>query len=216
VACWPRLKRLERGDGHSVLVLPGLGGGDLSTLLLRRALVAQGWQASGWGFGRNLGPRQGLLEQMEQRIDELRRASGRKVSLIGWSLGGVLARELVKRRPAAVRQLITLGSPLPEHRHATNVRRLYEWLAGPDAYPPDLMARARAPLPPGVPCTSIHSRSDGIVHWRATLLPPSSHTENIGVAGSHSGMGFSPRVLRIVVNRLAQPEGGWRPYRTRE
>lgn len=210
---WPWLRRSPRGDGHAVLVLPGLGGSDLSTLLLRRFLKAQGWQPHGWELGRNLGPRQGLFPSLAQRLSDLQTVSQRRVSLVGWSLGGVFARELAKQHPAAVRQVVTLGSPLPQHHRATNVRRLYECLAGDRAYPPELTARLSDPLPAQVPCTSIYSRSDGIVHWRASLLPKSERTENIRVSASHSGMGFSPLALRILADRLAQREDDWQPYR---
>lgn len=209
---WPWLRGSARGDGHAVLVIPGLGGGDASTALLRRFLEAQGWQAHGWRLGRNLGPRQGLLQQLAQRLSDLHDQSQRRVSVVGWSLGGVFARELARRHPHWVRQVVTLGSPLPEHRRATNVRWLYERLARGHAYPPELMARVHDPLPAEVPCTSIYSRSDGIVNWRASLLPRSPLSENVRVPASHSGMGFNPLVLRVVADRLAQPEGRWRPY----
>ncbi len=212
---WPWLRRSPRGDGHAVLVLPGLGAGDLSTLLLRRFLLAQGWRAYGWQLGRNLGPRAGAFEAMEQRLLGLQALSARRVSLVGWSLGGVFARELAKRHPDAVRQVITLGSPMPGHQRATNVRWFYEWAAGSRAYPPELMATLHEPMPAYLPWTSIHSRSDGIVHWRASLLPVSRHSENIRLPSSHGGMGSNPLVLRVLADRLSQPEGDWRPWAPR-
>jgi pimeloyl-ACP methyl ester carboxylesterase len=109
---WPWLRRAPRGDGHSVLVLPGLAAPDASTALLRRFLRHQGWQAHGWRQGFNLGLRRGVIEGCIERVRVLQRESGRKVSLVGWSLGGVYARELCKLLPGAVRQVITLGSPV--------------------------------------------------------------------------------------------------------
>lgn len=210
---WPWLRRARRGDGHAVLVLPGLAASDASTLPLRHFLRRQGWQAEGWGLGRNLGPRQGVFEALEQRVEALHALSGRRVSLVGWSLGGVYARELAKRHGRRVRQVVTLGSPLPGHGRASNARRLYEWAAGERAYAPELMARLHDPLPPELPCTSIYSRSDGIVHWRASLLPKAARRQNIRVPASHAGMGVNPLVLRLLAERLAQPEDNWQPYR---
>jgi pimeloyl-ACP methyl ester carboxylesterase len=199
-----------RGDGHSVLVLPGLVAPDASTVMLRGFLRRQGWRTHGWRQGFNLGPREGVIEACVERILMLHRRSGRKVSLIGWSLGGVFARELSKMLPETVRQVITLGSPVGNDTHATNARQLYEFVSGDRAYAPELMARLHEPTP--VPCTSIYSRSDGVVHWRSSLQPPGDQAENIAVRASHTGMGMNPLVLRLVAERLAQPESGWRPH----
>ena len=208
---WPWLASgAPRGDGHSVLVLPGLVAPDASTLMLRRFLRRQGWRAHGWRQGLNLGPREGVLEACVERIRTLHQRSGRKVSLIGQSLGGVFARELSKVLPHAVRQVITLGSPVGAERHASNVRHVYEFVSGHRAYAPELMARLDEPAP--VPCTSVYSRSDGVVHWRASLQPSGALAENIAVPASHTGMGVNPLVLRLVAERLAQPESGWRPH----
>jgi pimeloyl-ACP methyl ester carboxylesterase len=207
---WRWLRAAPRGDGHSVLVLPGLVAHDASTALLRRFLRQQGWSAVGWAQGFNLGPREGVIEACVERVLELQRESGRKVSLVGWSLGGVYARELSKALPRAVRQVITLGSPVGRRPHRTNVRRLYEFVSGPRAYAPELMARIDETPP--VPCTSIYSRSDGIVHWRSSQQPPGGQTENIAVPASHAGMGLNPFVLRLVATRLAQPESSWQPH----
>jgi pimeloyl-ACP methyl ester carboxylesterase len=209
---WPWLRAAARGDGHSVLVLPPLVAHDASTALLRRFLRQQGWQAFGWEQGFNLGPRAGVIEGCVERVRTLQRESGRKVSLVGWSLGGVYARELSKALPDAVRQVITLGSPVGRRPHATNVRRLYEFVSGERAYAPEIMARIEDTPP--VPCTSIYSRSDGVVHWRSSLQPAAARTENIAVPASHTGMGLNPFVLRLVAARLAQPEAAWQPHRS--
>ena len=95
----PLLSLAPRGDGHSVLVFPGLIASDISTRPLRAYLNSRGYDAHGWGQGRNFGPRAGVERRMLDHIRELRQRSGRKVSLIGWSLGGVYARQLAKLRP---------------------------------------------------------------------------------------------------------------------
>lgn len=211
LALWPWLRSAERGDGHSVLVLPGLAAGDGSTRLLRSFLHAQGWDAHAWRQGLNLGPRPGVLETSLNHVQRLHAESGRRVSLVGWSLGGVYARELAKRLPEAVRQVVTLGSPVTGQVHASNARRLYEFVSGPRAYAPELMARLDEPVP--VPCTSIYSRTDGIVDWRASLQPEGPEAQNIRVPASHVGMGMNPVVLRLLAERLSQPEDDWQPYR---
>lgn len=209
LALWPWLRSAARGDGHSVLVLPGLAAGDGSTRLLRSFLRAQGWEAHAWCQGLNLGPRPGVLETSLDHVQRLHAESGRRVSLVGWSLGGVYARELAKRLPEAVRQVVTLGSPVTDQVHASNARRLYEFVSGPRAYAPELMARLNEPVP--VPCTSIYSRTDGIVDWRASLQPEGPEAQNIRVPASHVGMGMNPVVLRLLAERLSQPEEGWQP-----
>jgi pimeloyl-ACP methyl ester carboxylesterase len=188
----PWLRRAPRGDGHSVLVLPGFTAGDESTGAIRRTLRALGYGAHPWRLGANLGLREGMRGQLAARVEELRQRSGRRVSLVGWSLGGVYAREIARRMPEHVRQVVTLGSPL----------------AAPDRG----LSGARWREPPPAPCTSIYSRTDGIVHWRQSLEPESDHTENIEVPGSHCGLGFNPLVLYAIADRLSQAEGAWRPF----
>ncbi len=124
---WPLA---PRGDGHPVLVLPGLAASDASTAILRGFLGNLGYTVSPWGHGRNLGLRPGVLGSVRGRLLELAATHGRKVSLVGWSLGGIMARELAKEEPGAVRQVISLASPFTGHPRATNAFRLYEWMSG--------------------------------------------------------------------------------------
>jgi pimeloyl-ACP methyl ester carboxylesterase len=211
LAAWPLLHLAPRGDGHAVLVLPGLAAGDTSTRLLRRFLEDMGYAAYGWGLGRNLGPREGVREAMLDLLDRLHAGSGRTVSLVGWSLGGAYARALAMRRPEAVRNVITLGSPIAGDARATRARRVYEWGTGQRASlhqgPPPLR-----PVPEDVPATSIFSKSDGVVAWRASLQPEGPLAENVEVFGSHLGLGVHAPVLYAIADRLAQPEGRWRRF----
>jgi pimeloyl-ACP methyl ester carboxylesterase len=199
---WPLLGRLPRGDGHAVLVLPGFGGSDLSTQPLRRALKRLGYAAHGWGLGRNLGVTRTLRSALDARIASLFDEHGR-VSLVGWSLGGIYARELARAAPQRVRRVITLGSPFNHHPRANNADRLYRWLNGGDDTI-DWEGFARRRVPPPVPCTAIYTKSDGIVHWRCAMEDAAPNTENVEVRGSHTGLGFNPQVLRIVAERLAR------------
>ena len=212
LASMPVLMSAPTGDGHPVLVFPGLAASDMSTGVLRRYLRDRGYGAHKWMQGRNLGPRPGVLAGCRARVLDLQKRYGRKVSLIGWSLGGIYARETAKIVPEAVRSVITLGTPFTGHPKATNAWRVYEMASGERVAEhgrdwPDL-----GKAPPA-PTTSIYSRTDGIVAWQCSVQEPGGLTENIEVsAASHVGLGVNPAVLYAVADRLAQPEGAWRPF----
>jgi pimeloyl-ACP methyl ester carboxylesterase len=215
VPATPLLRRAPRGDGHPVMVLPGFTAGDESTIALRAYLRSLGYYVHGWRLGRNFGfnAERGRFEAcIAQRLEELARGHGRKVSLIGWSLGGIYAREIARLLPGMIRQVITLGSPFAGHGHGSNVRRLYEMVTGRKIreHDPDLLGRLHEPPP--VPSTAIFSRTDGVAHWRACRERESPHTDNIQVRGSHCGLGFNPVVFFAIADRLAQPEAQWRPF----
>jgi pimeloyl-ACP methyl ester carboxylesterase len=210
LAAYPLLQRAPRGDGHPVLVLPGLAASDVSTRPLRTYLKAQGYAPHGWKQGPNRGPRAGVEAGIDARLVELAQCYNRKVSLIGWSLGGVFAREAARRSSKLVRQVITLGSPFANEPKASNAWRLYEVLSGRRV--DDWPDREAMKLPPPVPSTAIYTRSDGIVAWQGCREQESATTENIEVEGSHSGLGYNPAALYAVADRLALPEGQWRPF----
>ena len=210
----PMLRTMPRGDGHPVLVLPGLSASDNSTRPLRAFLEDRGYASHGWKLGNNFGPRPGVEARMQERLAELHARHGRKVSLVGWSLGGVFAREMARRAPEQVRSVITLGSPFAGQPRASNAWRLYESASGRKVE--DWPQRERMKTPPPVPATAIFSRSDGIVAWQGCLERESPTTENIEVEGSHCGLGHNPVVLYAIADRLAQAEGRWRKFeRTR-
>jgi pimeloyl-ACP methyl ester carboxylesterase len=206
----PLLRMAPRGDGHPVLVLPGLAASDISTRPLRAFLKDRGYAAHGWKLGPNHGPRPGAEARMQERLAELHARYGRKVSLVGWSLGGVFAREMSRRAPEQVRCVITLGSPFAAEPRASNAWRLYEALSGRAVE--DWPERERMRHPPPVPSSAIFSRSDGIVAWQGCLEQEGPQTENIEVEGSHCGLGHNPAVLYAIADRLAQAEGQWRPF----
>lgn len=209
-ALYPLLRRAPRGDGHPVLVLPGLSASDASTRPLRTYLKAQGYAVHGWKLGPNRGPRPGVEDAMDARLTELADRYQRKVSLIGWSLGGVFARELARRSPSLVRQVITLGSPFASEPKASNAWRLYEYLS--ELKVDDWPEREAMMLPPPVPSTAIYSRTDGIVAWQGCREQDASTTQNIEVEGSHCGLGHHPAVLYAIADRLAQKEDEWAPF----
>jgi len=207
------LRVAPAGDGHPVLVLPGLGASDRSTGLLRRFLRDQGNEAQGWDMGRNTGAHQGKEHRMRTRLREIHARTGRTVSLVGQSLGGVYARELAKLEPDCVRQVISLGSPFAGHPHATNATRLYERLSGDriEDIPHEQHARLR--VKPPVPTTSIYSKTDGVVAWHCSIEDGRPEGESIHLrGGSHLGTAACPAALLLVAERLSQPEGRWQPF----
>ncbi|MDX5365226.1 MAG: alpha/beta hydrolase [Alphaproteobacteria bacterium] len=194
----PALLSAPRGDGHAVLVLPGVLTGDESTLVIRRYLEELGYAAHPWKQGHNWGPSRELHQKLRTRLKELHERYGRRISIVGWSLGGIFARELAREFPFAVRQVVTLGSPFGSDIAVDGSRK------------PEAAARRR--LPPPVPCTAIYSKSDGIVPWEACRELPSARTDNIEVPATHIGMGFNPLVLWAIADRLSQTEADWAPF----
>ena len=189
----PILAQAPRGDGHPVLVLPGFAADDGSTRLLREFLHRLGYSVHRWAMGRNMGLDGRGTERLQQRLAGIFERKGRKLSLIGWSLGGIYARELAKAHPDSVRQVITLGSPFG--------------------------AREQRSPPPPVPSTAIFSKTDGIASWRSCIEVADEgagqQVDNIEVPGSHCGLGFNALVYWAVADRLALPESGWRPFERR-
>jgi pimeloyl-ACP methyl ester carboxylesterase len=208
----PLLLQAPRGDGHPVLTLPGFLASDLSMVPMRRYLKALGYDPHAWRMGRNLGGVYGKRKALRELLTGIYEATGRKVSIVGWSLGGVYARDLALQLPDMVRSVITLGSPFANDIRATNATKLYELLSGEGVDDiPGLREAIAGDLP--VPATSIYSRTDGIVNWRTSLVRPSATAENIEVhLASHIGLGVNPAALWAVADRLAQGEHEFRHF----
>lgn len=207
----PLLRSLPRGDGHPVLVFPGLAANDLSTVPLRQTLNSLGYTTYPWNFGFNVGPRSGVLEACAELAHQLHRQHGQKVSLVGWSLGGVYAREVAKLCSDVARCVITLGTPFSGPAKANNAWRLYELLSGQKIDDPHEL-RHQLHVAPPVPTTSIYSRTDGVVAWPCSLNEAAPHTENIEVVASHFGIGLNPLSLTAMADRLKQDPARWRPF----
>ncbi len=212
----PLLGTLPKGDGHSVLCLPGFMATNSSTAPMRGLLNQLGYDAHGWDSGRNLRVDNELVERLESQITRLYEASGRKVSLVGWSLGGVIARELAKLHPDKARLVISLGSPITNDRNVSNARKLFEMLNGAQPEPQRegrFLALGEAPP---VPTTSVLTKTDGIVHWRGSVQEDThDECENILVHASHCGLGVNPSVMVALADRLAQDEGAWKPFKAK-
>lgn len=216
-AFMPLLKNFDtfpKGDGHPILVLPGFTASDLSTQILRDFLTQLGYTPYPWKLGRNWAHYDELEVLMNERVKWIKNQHNQKVSLIGWSLGGIYAREIAKALPDDIRQVITLGSPFRGIGQDNNVNWIYELVTGREVrdIEPDLVAKVISSPP--VPTTAIFTRSDGIVPWETcTEKVEGPITENIEVISSHCGLGFNPMVLLHIAERLAQPEGQWKPFK---
>lgn len=205
---------LAAGDGHPVVFFPGLASDRHALAPLRNCCEAQGYAVHDWEHGINTGPRGDLEAWLDGLAAQVRRLAAQhesRVSLVGWSLGGIYAREIAKLAPDQTRVVITLGTPFAGTGQETNVSWLYRLVNGQKPVVDEALAR-RLRTNPTVPTTSIYSRSDGVVAWQTCLLQEGPWAENVEVDGSHCGLGWNAAVLRVVADRLAQREGAWRPY----
>jgi len=197
-----KLKRLPRGDGQTVLMLPGFGTTDHWLWPLGRYLKWLGHNVEGWGLGRNTGRVPHLVPRIVERIDILRANSAQKLSLVGWSLGGYLAREAARERPELVERVITFGSPVVGGPKYTATARHY-LKNGFDLDEIEAKVAERDAVPLRVPVTAIYSKRDGIVAWQACIDHVNEQVEHIEVGATHLGMGLSPDVFEIIARRLA-------------
>jgi pimeloyl-ACP methyl ester carboxylesterase len=208
----PLLMQAPKGDGHPVLALPGFLASDLSMAPMRRYLKLLGYDTYAWKMGRNIGGVASRRNALKSLLTEIHTTTGRKVSVVGWSLGGIYARDLALQASGMVRSVITLGTPFANDLRATNATRLYEALSGETVEDNTELTRAiGGDLP--VPVTSIYSRTDGIVNWRTSQLRPSDTAENIEVPlASHVGLGVNAAALWAIADRLAQAEGEFHQF----
>lgn len=210
---FPMLQLMPQGDGHPVLVIPGFMSTDRATAPLRFYLKSRNYVPYRWELGRNLADFHKIEETIYERLLELNSKHGRKVSIVGWSLGGVYAREIARRHPDSVRQVITLGSPFGGITGDNNIEWIFEMVTGRkvtevDHIPQDVLESIPKPTP--VPTTAIYSKTDGVVAWQHCMEKEEGPiTENVEVFGSHIGLGHNPGVLACIAERLSQPEEKW-------
>jgi hypothetical protein len=180
------------------MVVPGFVANDRTTLGLQRALAEAGWRVAGWGLGTNRGATPETLELLVRQIEAFGR--GAKITLVGWSLGGVYAREAAKLRPDLVEKVVTLGSPFSGDPHGNNVWRLYEMIAGHKVDDPPIKTNL-AEKPP-VPTLALWSRRDGIVSIGCARGLPHESDRQIEVNSSHMGFGVSGRAYPQIIAAL--------------
>jgi pimeloyl-ACP methyl ester carboxylesterase len=219
-ALYPLLRNTPQGDGHPVMLVPGFTAGDATMVGLSLFLRSRGYHVESWGLGQNTGFKLKFSQALEQKLRFMHHRHRRKVSLVGWSLGGVYAFYTAHAAPECVRSVVSLGSPM---RFSVNefdvpflVKSLYRYLAHPMG-PVAHLANVRAKVlraPPPVPSTCVFSMTDGVVPPEAARIEDTDDDEheNIWVPGSHVGLGFNAAVMWILANRLAQPEGEWIPF----
>lgn len=217
MAVMPMLRMAPRpAQRQPVLVLPGFGGGDASTAPLRSYLSAMGHAVHGWNLGTNWWRTPELVEGVPRRLMELHEKSGQQVSVVGWSAGGIWARELARTHPDVVRQVITLGAPFRlRGGDEANTAFLYNLVKHRHVPEPDERLRPehhRAPLT--VPTTAIYSLTDGVASWQACIETAGDRRENIAVRGTHTGLGHNIAAAYAVADRLAQPQGTWTPFQS--
>jgi pimeloyl-ACP methyl ester carboxylesterase len=219
-ALYPLLRNTPQGDGHPVLLVPGFTAGDATLVALGIFLRSRGYHVETWGLGQNTGFKLKFSQALEQKVRFMHHRHKRKVSLVGWSLGGVYAFYTAHAAADCVRCVISLGSPIQFSLKKSPevpllVKAIYRYLAHPMG-PVAHLANVRAKVlraPPPVPSTCIYSLTDGVVPPEsAQLVTDDAQHENIWVPGSHIGLGFNAAVMWILADRLAQDEGSWAPF----
>jgi pimeloyl-ACP methyl ester carboxylesterase len=205
----PRLAAAPRGDGRPIMLIPGYGADEVSMRPLGRYLRYLGYDVHDWGHGRNQGDVEGDIERVGASLAELsERSDGAAITLIGWSLGGVVAREAARLHEPWVREVITLGTPIIGGPKYTAVGQRFARKAGIDLDVFELEVHERNSIGIRQPVTSIYSKSDGVVGWRASVDVYNEQARNIRVGGSHFGLGINPRVWRVIADILADVPPG--------
>lgn len=201
----PLMRDVVASAGRPVIVAPGLGANHLLTGLLCHELRQHGFLVQDWGGGTNVGPKESIeawIAPMVERIEAFFKETGRKVALVGWSLGGIAVREASRLQGLPVDRVITLATPFT-NLEATNVGWAYKLLNDKPSWVTPKITAELAKEPP-VAGASIYSRCDGVVAWEACIQPAARRTRNVEVTGAgHFGMVACPKVLKVVAQELA-------------
>lgn len=211
----PDRHTLNTGDGHPVLFIPGFMTSNGSLYFMRRVLKDRGHTPIRWAPGRNLGITEETVIDTVKQVRRIAWDTMSRVSLVGQSLGGSIARVVANEVPELVRSVVTLGSPINGLAGVLDkVKDLYDLrtVGTKGAHEAWDSFFTQVVSNPPMPSTSIYSKSDGIVHWGESLVIETDNAENVEIHSSHLSMGFDIDALRIIANRLAQPEGEWTKY----
>lgn len=194
------LAQTIRGDGRQVLLIPGLMASEQRMEPLRTVLNAAGYDAHGWGMGRNFGPKPDSLEQIDRRVDAIRRKTGAPVTLVGWSLGGLFAREYAKFATEKVGGVVTMGTPFSGDPRANHAWRLYQLVSGfPVDRPPFTCNREEKPP---VPTVALWSQRDGVILPQCAKGRAGERDRAIEVDCTHMGFAASPEGILAVGKAL--------------
>ncbi|MEZ5596107.1 MAG: esterase [Pseudomonadales bacterium] len=195
--------RSPRGRGP-VMVLPGFMMDDATTWLLRRFLNSLGYDVRGWGLGVNRGALARLVDALVSELRAWHTGCGATVQLVGWSRGGMVARELARRAPEAIGSVITMGTPIAGGPGASSIGGWALRSAGISPADATRMQLARESVPIKCPVHSIYSKSDGVVAWEASIDGHNRHAEHHEVMSSHAGMGSHPEIYVLLARILAK------------
>lgn len=200
-----RRRPRQRAHGEPVLVVPGFGTSDAATVLLRAHLDAAGFDVHTWDLGINTGPRGDVMRRLSARVRAIARKTRQRVRIVGWSLGGLMARVVAGRLPRHVGRIVALGSPLTADPESSHLSRIYGWLGGAALETPKVKSMlrdgARAPI------TSIYSRNDGVVAWQASADAPGL-CRSLEVDATHIGLIVDPDVLDVVCREVSRGGDG--------
>lgn len=208
-----KYKSKSIADGHPVIVIPGFMGGDRSVKSLTRFLKKSGYQAKTWGMGINLGNLEDL-DELSEKLEGVFAKTNQKISLVGWSLGGVYAREMAKKHPNKIRQVITLCSPFNGVDEPNNAEWIFSLLnKGKKIEDLDAEWLNQVGVPADVPTTAFYSKKDGVVAWQTCMEKKEDRIhQNIEIDSSHVGVIFNKGVLPIILDRLQYKEENWKKY----
>ena len=208
------LKGLSNGNGELVVLIPGFGTGDVLTSLLRNYLKSKNFNVYGWDCGINWKYSEEIEEKFIHKLNELTEKHQQKVTLVGYSLGGVTARIIANRIPNKIKQVIIVGTPIQKINGQNNLEFIYPLLMMGEKiedFNPVWVKEIATVLP--MPSTSIYSKKDGIVPWQNCMdWETGPTTENVEIFSSHLAMFTTPCTWYIIVDRLLQAEDNWQLF----